>query len=885
MDNISNTLYFVERIETFPRNDTKIYEMNYFNIVKLVNSPSLQGHYTNDGEKQIYLPDENFRLVRGTEQSFWMWPKKSFILKNDNAMTYLQDNCFRCDYQYVLDQTLIPKSVIDYSMIQYYDVESNTKFFIIVIAIKIDEIPDQKKFYSYFSPALLTRQLQDVSIENMRFLEYIANQMHYHYDEINNIRNKSCENAEVMKRINQSTLDYQFHRMIENPHFLNSKLYMYQRANLYWMIQRETSPEKFVVDPRRRVHWGPHDDFSLERSEIKFMKRKNIQQLIDCGDTTYINWLNGGCLCDDVGLGKTIQVLTLCFMVDSRNLIIVPNHLMDHWQTEYLKHFDLSKTELVVGISSIRRSDYQTVLISFDDYKSNSGFVNSVVWTRVIIDEFHETMSPKIDIYKTIVGSSNVAGCQAQYRWAITATPFISEKVLFDIFNYLAEKKLEDEKTVKLKKYLDVYSSMFRRNIKTTVANEVRLPKVFETLYYFKMSHQEKLMYSTITTKKDQSLTTAQLQFCVNPSIFFLENFTKETIQKDFVSLDNLESNVRNMHKEAYDEKIREIINQKKEILVNANIITRERSFIISDDDLCELWEKNKTKTLIASHHHQIDDLENQLTQIKSKMTYFDSQIKLIVKATKKDGSSGAGGDDEVAATPSSSDDYATIENTECGVCMDELSIESSFLECGHIFCTSCINLLVQEGHNKCPMCKVSLRDTKIYSITKTKKMTNDFVEMVNKYGTKIAHLINLLNGRITDRKVLIYCHSPSLITNLETILHSNSITTCNITDLKKFKTNDARVLILSSDFNASGIELTYIKTIILLQTIEGSYMFRKQIENQIIGRLHRIGQTSEINFIRMIMNDTIEQSYQLENIMNDGKYHFSLETDKTEVH
>lgn len=60
--------------------------------------------------------------------------------------------------------------------------------------------------------------------------------------------------------------------------------------------------------------------------------------------------------------------------------------------------------------------------------------------------------------------------------------------------------------------------------------------------------------------------------------------------------------------------------------------------------------------------------------------------------------------------------------------------------------------------------------------------------------------------------------------------------------------------------------------------------MYRKQIENQIIGRLHRIGQDKEINFIRLIMMNSIEHDIDKENKINDAIYsnkEFDLDMEK----
>ena len=81
------------------------------------------------------------------------------------------------------------------------------------------------------------------------------------------------------------------------------------------------------------------------------------------------------------------------------------------------------------------------------------------------------------------------------------------------------------------------------------------------------------------------------------------------------------------------------------------------------------------------------------------------------------------------------------------------------------------------------------------------------------------------------------------------------------------------RVLVLSSAFNASGLNIQFATTIIILQPIHGDYARQKQIETQIVGRLHRIGQTKEITLIRLIVKDSIESNIYKENKLLDLIY------------
>ena len=228
-----------------------------------------------------------------------------------------------------------------------------------------------------------------------------------------------------------------------------------------------------------------------------------------------------------------------------------------------------------------------------------------------------------------------------------------------------------------------------------------------------------------------------------------------------------------------------------------------------------------------------------------------------------------------------------SLEHIEdCTLCYDTLSENFTLLQCGHIFCTDCLCVVLKKSIEKCPLCRTPT--TMVLSPKINKPNLSEVSHLIQKYGTKIYHLINICKSIDPSNKIVIYCDSPSLIFNIITILNENQISTIMPTDniittetLLLFKTS-YQVLVLSSEMNASGLNIQFANTIIIVQPIRGLYERVKQIENQIIGRLYRIGQTMEINIIRLIIKDSIETNViRQHNIINDLYKSINIEMDE----
>lgn len=918
LDNIDdNLVYYVERKEIYPSNDILLHEMKKSKIISIIKDENL--HKTCEYINSNYSIDHtNFKTKI----------KDSFILMNNEALNFLK-KFYRSDYVLIQKQTLLPLDSINYYLINHVNknnIEEPYNYFIIAIRIDITKEPENfKNIYS--NP----KNFPELSRENINFIQYLKTQQKYDFEEMNNLANKSDENMEVSTRIKKCNTGYMSQKMIEQPDFLKHNLYYYQKADISFMMQREQESEtkKFILDDKRVANWGKKYQCIFgtdgKDSTCQFIQRRTIHNY-----DGELNSFYGGCLCNDPGLGKTLEIITLCGMAPSLNLIIVPEHLFDHWIFEYNKHVKDNYIELVLYTDdSIDLKKYKNkptiVLIVYKKLETCKKLL-SVNFTRLIIDEFHELFDFKNKRFPLI------NDVKSKYKWAITGTPFVNSLMINNILNFIVKNKITNEKISKYKAYIDVFCDMFRKNTKESVENELALPKINEKVYILKLSDFERTMYDSLATGVDnETLITRQMAFCINPNLYFQD---ANGISEKYHSVNIMEAKVINMHQADYEKLFIKIINAKIDFLnlvkdktmTNLDILIIYDSFInkkedlnkqkdilnrfyedgikykgkiididdLDNDFLKKVWNQYLTEKVkkdnislsnfkLSQHDYDtvnhIKKLENDLSNIRQKMVYFEQQMKLINKKTKSikrknEDSEEIDNIDYVPIEEKNEDEEIT-----CSICLGEIDDDFTLVQCGHAYCTLCLKTILMQNPDQCPQCKFSLKNTVFYT-PKIKVIINkDMVEMIKKYGTKIAHLINICKKEIPTDKTIVYCDSPSLINNLVEILNENEISAITpIPDISIMKTVDEfkktkQVLVLSSEFNASGLNIQFAKSIILLQPIRGEYARIRQTENQIIGRLHRIGQTKEVNLIRLIIKDSIESEILRQNKIIDLEY------------
>ena len=235
-------------------------------------------------------------------------------------------------------------------------------------------------------------------------------------------------------------------------------------------------------------------------------------------------------------------------------------------------------------------------------------------------------------------------------------------------------------------------------------------------------------------------------------------------------------------------------------------------------------------------------------------------------------------------------------ESEVCPICLDDIqSDQIAITKCGHKFCKDCIREYVEEinvkfDDVKCPKCNIMISLKDIFLLEDVKDDNNteksELNELIQKVkSTKIGNIIYYLKNEIElNDKCIIFSQWDTMLTKIGKILKQENIDVlyCSGTvyqrkrAINKFQ-NDSKsnIIFLSSENCASGINLTSANKIILIEPIYGTKEYRKDIENQAIGRADRIGQKRPIEIIRFIIKNSIE-----EDILNDNNKIDNIEDD-----
>lgn len=618
----------------------------------------------------------------------------------------------------------------------------------------------------------------------------------------------------------------------EQPLYCKTPLYLYQRDTISWALNIEN------------IHGDPEN---TKRNTKPFIKDKiialptlkmffnytvcsdsNPNPFIKFGDIPKIT-ISSGIICDEPGLGKTIQSLNIVFYTDTiKTLIIVPNdNIKCHWIKEIKEHFIIPNP-----------NDY-LLLLTFDEFKKVD--VNTLtIYTRVIVDELHEMYSLNSDNIHTFIKLLDMK--HIKYRWGITGTPFIDNNSMYNIIRFiLGESKLYYESLGNYIRIQNAFKKFMHRHCKVNVEKELHLPSVTISNILRKFSSYEQEIYDVEFSGNERNIQYLR-ELCCDVLMTIANNDKNTITPKELrrltldrfydvykTELDKLNS--LEIKKQNVIEKNRQLLNNYDIDNVDKSTINEQYIIRIEDcDRLIEIQSKIvESRKIVYDRYHKIS---NDIEEIVSKIAepkYDSDEMEWM------------------------NDDMDEIDYDKlCPICVSPFSSDIAFfISCKHYYCRSCFELAHKNAPNQCPTCRT------IADIGEIVFVSNDDKKII---GTKNIEIIKLINQK--KEKFIIFTQYDKFIKSVRNLLESNDIIAYTYNDyikLSKELQDATQVIILSSTNNASGIDLSFIHNMIIVEPFD-NLVYGREIEKQLIGRVHRIKQKSDVYVYRLIIEGTIEE-------------------------
>ena len=712
----------------------------------------------------------------------------------------------------------------------------------------------------------------------------------YVRDIVNN--NINIPNIDTLSIPSSNCINNIIFTKIKNNNF-NVKLFDYQKRTIMRMIEIENNinMEFERTFNMNNIYWDPHIDSVVDE--------KRMTKVIS----------RGGILSDMMGLGKTITAIGLMHygktleehqstspkIYSRATLVIVPSHIAKQWVDEYIKAHKTTKKVVVIltkthhdktTYTEIAEADIVIVTIQFllniknycsINYKEVTPSSLSILdrdkyitdyfykmiedptyiynnrplfeffnFNRLIIDEGHEIMEQtNITANIGIFFENFIENIDCTYRWYISGTPFTTFKGFKNVLKFLNVSFKIDNDIMEIMhnsrqfysdclnsficnniQYSQLYNYMscntiiekmlktiMIRHLKDDVIDSIKLPGYKETIEWVELTKSERTIYDSKFPNKSKLLVSERRilqQICCHPLI--AESY-KKIIGGDTVSLENVQDKLIEHHTK-----------------------------VIKDytDKIENLDKKNQAYHMLLANY-------------KSKLTESKYVLDTLQKITNN---------------------IDFNENENCIICYDSMN-EPTMTPCGHMFCRNCIQLCLN-SKKECPICKHVVEPSSLVGIKKNKieEDNNNNINinpLILKYGAKLGKLIQTTRSLLSqDARIIIFSQWDEMLLLISKSMLENGIDSSFISGnvykrnkaISRFKMGGENngVILLSLEKSASGTNLTEATHIIIVEPIDDTKESIKAIESQAIGRAVRLGQKQQIEVVRILCKDTIEE-------------------------
>jgi SNF2 family DNA or RNA helicase len=330
----------------------------------------------------------------------------------------------------------------------------------------------------------------------------------------------------------------------------------------FWKKHQQDNPEMSLLDFMKLTAEGGDDlELDVARDQLlsEMMERlsdkskfeaiadpKQFQGALREYQKRGVSWIHylenlglNGCLADDMGLGKSAQVIAR--LVQEREvkpkrgapklnptLLIAPTSVVGNWQKEIEKFAPHLRSIVHHGVQRIQEAaalkkavaNCDVLITSFTLARKDVQLLESIDWHRLVVDEAQNIKNPKTAQTKAILR------LPAQYRLALTGTPIENRLLdLWSIFNFLnpgylgKEAQFRQSFEIPIQKENDVMRSgtlkklvepFILRRLKTDQSIIKDLPDKVEQKQYCNLTKEQASLYEAVVKDVEKQLQEAE---------------------------------------------------------------------------------------------------------------------------------------------------------------------------------------------------------------------------------------------------------------------------------------------------------------------------------------------------------------------------------------
>jgi len=562
-----------------------------------------------------------------------------------------------------------------------------------------------------------------------------------------------------------SHLDIMSHTPEIDAVWNDDTLYIYQKEGVAAMVQHELTPDGLLGMYLARMS-GQMGQPGLFRD----MNQRVVY--IDKG----FDYM-GGFLCDDTGMGKTRQVVSLIKHTRPSHrvasLVVVTPTILHQWISEIrstwpevrlLVYYSKSRTTIDLSTDIVNND---IVITTYSTYNKYMDVVTDVVWDRVVFDEAH-----------SIPHSVASHALRRRYTWFLTATPEVqTERLLSTMFRGMDDRMvslLTQDGSFVWESRQTLWRMVRPLVIRRTRARHLDIPDVHIRNVTVELSQQERNVYDQV-----------------------LESVRQRAFGVGYINILDAMNMIRGLQ----------------------NVATTGM---------------NLSPVLIPNRFN--------------RDTWFHPESRVPAREVPQD---------------------------DCSICIGPFE-EPSKTVCGHWFCRECIgNAMIR--NNRCPLCRTRIDPGTIFSVEEERQLLQDDTaipdipvtsyNMSTKTTTIMRDIKAILDGDPTDRILVFFDTRSCLDVYAEhmknahipyTSIHGGVSVSTRSRRISQFQYDDDsphRVMLLTVKTASAGITLTRANHILVTTPT-----VPRDLETQMIGRAHRLGQRKPVYFTRYVALGTVEE-------------------------